>query len=78
VKTDLTTLFAATAFVVGKSPEDAGSAEMTRFQLELIEFWQSQMRADALMGPYERREMLKLYFYWEQAESLLASVRVHD
>ena len=51
---------------------------MTRFQLKLIEFWQSQMRSDALLGAYERREMLKLYFYWEQAESLLATVHVHD
>jgi hypothetical protein len=71
----MTDLFTASVLTCGAPPEDEGSPAMTRYQLSLLDFWKTQMRSSALDGPYERREMLKLFFWWHQVESLLATVK---
>lgn len=74
----MTDLFTTTLLVCGPSPEDEAGAAMTRYQLQLVQFWHTQLPPERLAG-YERRELLTQFFIWEQQERVLASIdRIHE
>lgn len=68
----MTDLFAASLLALGPSPEDETGWKMTHYQVALLKFWGTMLPKGRLDSAYERHELLKQFFIWEQQERLLA------